>query len=564
MSDSETDSSPSSPRQLGPYLLEHELGSGGMGTVYFARHAETGEEVAVKVLPANLARQPGFVARFDREIAAIRNVKSPHCVQLYDSGEDDGTYFFAMEFVPGETITARLLREKRIPWREVIEIGVQVCRALKAAHNAGVIHRDLKPSNLILRPDGVVKLTDFGIAQVFAASKLTATGGILGTAEYMSPEQAQGRRVTKQSDIYSLGAVLYTMLSGRPPFTGKTTLDIVQKHKFAQFDSPRRIVPEIPHWLDEVVCQCLSKKPEDRYPDAYVLELRLQEIPRKVDYKQAQEDLPLDGASPTAVTMAAADDVEAQGGGGGATIMRDLMRAELETQERKGPIGRLFDNPLILLLLLVTIVVGTFVVMSLNQTTPGELFRKGEELMERPEGPAWLAAKRDYFQPLLDMDEETWGPRVEPYLQRIAFYELKNELLRHRSSPLQNIPSNEIERQLRLALDAVRVGHFQEANQRLEALKTLLAGDSERRALALMVDEISTVVSQHDQTNRFRYLEEALQRAEDARQNDRLAQARAIWRSVIELYDANDDAAEFVATARRALTETDAAIDSAR
>ena len=153
---------------------------------------------------------------------------------------------------------------------------------------------------------------------------------------------------------------------------------------------------------------------------------------------------------------------------------------------------------------------------------------------------------------------------VEPYLQRIAFYELKNELLRHRSSPLQNVPSNEIERQLRLALDAVRLGHFQEANRQLEALKTLLAGDSERRALALMVDEISTVVAQYGQANRFNYLEEALQRAEDARKNDRLPQARAIWRSVIELYDANDDAAEFVATARRALTETDAATDSAR
>src|SRR5690606_16400751 len=125
------------------------------------------------------------------------------------------------------TLTARLKRERRIPWREVVDIGTQVCRALKVAHNTGIVHRDLKPSNLLIDRNGVVKLTDFGIAQVFASSKLTATGGILGTAEYMSPEQATGSRATRQSDIYSLGAVMYVMLTGRPPFTGKTTLDII-------------------------------------------------------------------------------------------------------------------------------------------------------------------------------------------------------------------------------------------------------------------------------------------------------------------------------------------------
>ncbi|MCL4129981.1 UNVERIFIED_CONTAM: hypothetical protein GTU68_042114, partial [Idotea baltica] len=189
-----------------------------MGTVYLGRHTETDRLVAVKVLPASMAREEGFIARFNREIAAMQKMQSSHIVELYESGEDNGTYYYAMEYVPGETLTERLHRDKRIPWRESIEIGVQICKALKAAHNTGIVHRDLKPSNLLLDPEGNVKLTDFGIAQVFASSKLTVTGGVLGTAEYMSPEQAQGTRANKQSDIYSLGAVLYVMLTGRPPF----------------------------------------------------------------------------------------------------------------------------------------------------------------------------------------------------------------------------------------------------------------------------------------------------------------------------------------------------------
>ena len=203
------ESEPILPTSVGPYFIEKKLGSGGMGTVYLGRHKETDQFVAVKVLPASMAREAGFVARFDREIEAMRQLKNAHIVELYESGEDDGSYYYSMEYVEGETLADRLVREKKVPWQETIKIAVEICTALKSAHNAGIIHRDLKPSNLLIDKNGVVKLADFGVAQVFATGKLTATGGILGTAEYMSPEQAQGRRATKHSDIYSLGAVMY-------------------------------------------------------------------------------------------------------------------------------------------------------------------------------------------------------------------------------------------------------------------------------------------------------------------------------------------------------------------
>lgn len=191
------------PPRVGPYLVDRRLGAGGMGTVYLAHHEETGMQAAVKVLAPSLSREEGLVARFVREIDALRKLKNPHVVELFDQGVDGDMHYYAMEYVEGETLTARLRREKRIPWRDVVELSIQICVALKAAHDAGIIHRDLKPSNLLLAPDGQIKLTDFGVAQVFAGSKLTVTGGIIGTAEYMSPEQGQGKRITAQRSLFA-------------------------------------------------------------------------------------------------------------------------------------------------------------------------------------------------------------------------------------------------------------------------------------------------------------------------------------------------------------------------
>ncbi len=275
-------------KQIGPWIIERKLGAGGMGTVYLGKHRETGQIAAIKVLPASLAREEGFVERFKREIDSMETLKSPHIVEFYESGNEGDTYFYAMEFVDGETLTARLKRDKRLPWPEVIDICLQLCRALKAAHNAGIIHRDLKPSNLMMSPDGTLKLTDFGVAQVFASQKLTITGGIVGTVEYMSPEQAKGQRATKKSDLYSFGAVMYVMLTGRPPFSGKTSLDVIHKHQFAQFDRPGLIATDIPKQLEEIVCKLLEKEPDKRFPDSYVLSLRLIEVQKRFAWQSAE------------------------------------------------------------------------------------------------------------------------------------------------------------------------------------------------------------------------------------------------------------------------------------
>lgn len=379
------------PDRIGPYEILRKIGAGGMGTVFFGRHVESKLEAAVKVLPSSLAREAGTVNRFEREIDAMRQLTGPHIVKLYESGHDKATdqMYFAMEFVKGRTLTELILAERRLPWDQAVDIAIQICSALKTAHAAGVVHRDLKPSNLLIGDDGVVKLTDFGVAQVFAAQRLTVTGGIIGTAEYMSPEQAQGRRCTRVSDLYSLGAVLYVMLSGRPPFTGRNAVEIIQKHSTSRFDRPGLYVPDLPRSLEDVVCRLLEKNPEDRYSDAHVVSLRLKEVVKRVELASRDETvakpIETDGlTSPTAtasspghfsgteeVTFAAgvleAGDPSAEPrygsdrrGPGSATMMRDAFRAEIMRDQEKSRLATLFDNTWFLLACLALLIAGGF------------------------------------------------------------------------------------------------------------------------------------------------------------------------------------------------------------
>src|SRR5262249_36701303 len=197
------------------------------------------------VLAVELATEIGFLQRFQREIEILRKLEHPNIVRFYESGQQDVHYWFAMEYVDGPSYQTILGQRNRLPWADVLALALQVAPALKHAHDRGVIHRDPKPSNLLIplpqpgKPP-LVKLTDFGIASLFASKHLTVTGGVVGTAEYLSPEQAAGKPVTRRSDLYSLGVVLYTLVTGRPPFEGDP-LDLLHKHRFAQFDRPARI-----------------------------------------------------------------------------------------------------------------------------------------------------------------------------------------------------------------------------------------------------------------------------------------------------------------------------------
>ncbi|TWT92820.1 serine/threonine protein kinase [Stieleria varia] len=263
-----------SPEFLGPYRIGEKLGRGGMGTVYAGVHEKTGERVAVKLIAEHVSDEMRFRRRFDAEVETLKRLRHPNIVRLIGYGEQEGRLFYSMELVQGESLLARLKREKRLPWMFVLDVAIQVCSALKHAHDLGVIHRDLKPANLVLTPSGEIKLVDFGIAKIFGHEQ-TAEGSVLGTADYMAPEQATGAGITSRVDLYALGCVMYAMLCGRPPFRGKTVSQVIEMVKSKDPAPLDLIDPELPEDIVQIVHHLLAKDPADRPPTALAVNNRL-------------------------------------------------------------------------------------------------------------------------------------------------------------------------------------------------------------------------------------------------------------------------------------------------
>ncbi|MDB5335140.1 MAG: Serine/threonine protein kinaserelated protein [Planctomycetaceae bacterium] len=549
------------PSQIGPYEILSKIGSGGMGSVYLGRHRETGDEAAVKVLPATLAREEGFVERFNREIDSMKKLSSPHIVKLFDSGVDDGTYYYSMEYVEGETLTQLLRRERRISWESAIDFGVQICYALKAAHDAGIIHRDLKPSNLLLTADGTMKLTDFGVAQVFATDRLTVTGGIVGTAEFMSPEQAEGKRASKQSDLYSLGAVLYAMVCGRPPFTGNTALEVLKKHQYGLFDAPRLVNPDIPSWFEDIVKQLLNKDPAKRFPDAYVVARRLEQVRKKM---QVFESETASGApNPESETITASSGGRgAHDGPGPATLMKSLIRQELEQADAHPFLTSLLNSTWFLVGMLILIVLGGFLWFKDWSPSPEERFKLGEALLSRPAGEEWLQARDKYFLPLVQADSARWKDQVAPYLLQIESYEqltvLKRDLRKSRIRKGDDgAAANEPRRLLLMALAQQEAGEGLRATQTVLAVKSLLAGDPEQAKLYDLCDRLLVELQppEKESDERYAWVQAALVRADKQAAAGKVADAQAIWQSIMQLYGQDPAARKFVIQAQDALAQ---------
>jgi serine/threonine-protein kinase len=438
------------PEKLGSYRIEQELGRGGMGVVYRASHAESGQTVAIKVLPAEMARDPGFADRFAREINTLQKLAHHNIVQLIEPGEDQGYQYYVMEFVEGRSLDKIVAAERRLPWDQAVEIALQICYGLKHAHDHGVIHRDLKPANLLITADGTVKLTDFGIAKVFAGTAITATGGIIGTPEYMSPEQGDGRPVTRRTDLYSLGAVLYTMLAGRPPFVGRGVAGLINQHRYGQFDRPMAIVPEIPSWLDELVCQLLEKDPERRPPDAHVVARRLDTVQKKVALRSAhtilegQATVESDALRPR------------RRGIGPATLMQRLMRAQLKELDEPGWFGRQLQKTWVLVFALV-LTVGTLTLLTVTSHASAEKRRWNEiEKLYSSGDEHVLAALIDRLNDYLARYPD--GPHTEQAQNMLPEVEAKRR--RHefvRSDAIKDLrpalePASELERLYRKSL----------------------------------------------------------------------------------------------------------------
>jgi eukaryotic-like serine/threonine-protein kinase len=249
----------------GRYRIVRKLGSGGMANVYLAEDEDLGRRVAIKILNDRYANDDLFIERFRREAKSAAALSHPNIVSVYDRGEAEGTYYIAMEVIEGRSLKELIMTRGPLPIPQALAYSHEILEALRFAHRHGIIHRDIKPHNILIGER--LKVTDFGIARA-GASQMTEAGSIMGTAQYLSPEQARGAPVTASSDLYSVGIVLYEMLTGKVPFTGDSAIEIAMKHLNEAPKPPSKIRPEIPEELDQVVLRALSKNPEDRYQTA--------------------------------------------------------------------------------------------------------------------------------------------------------------------------------------------------------------------------------------------------------------------------------------------------------
>jgi beta-lactam-binding protein with PASTA domain/predicted Ser/Thr protein kinase len=263
----------------GRYQVLRKLGAGGMANVYLAEDQELGRRVAIKILNDRHANDEQFVERFRREAKNAAALSHPSIVSIYDRGEAEGTYYIAMEYVDGRSLKELIVSRGPAPIHVAVEYARQILSALRFAHRHGIVHRDIKPHNVLVDSDGRVKVTDFGIARA-GASQMTEAGSIVGTAQYLSPEQARGSDVDQRSDVYSLGIVLYELLTGTVPFNGDTSVEIAMKHLSALPEPPSAKRSEIPRDLDLIVLRALAKDPSDRYQSAEEMEADLDRFAR--------------------------------------------------------------------------------------------------------------------------------------------------------------------------------------------------------------------------------------------------------------------------------------------
>src|SRR5437867_9388456 len=288
----------------GRYRILRRLGTGGMANVYLAEDEVLGRRVAIKILNYRHAGDDQFVERFRREAKNAASLSHPNIVSIYDRGEAEGTYYIAMEYLDGRSLKELIVARGPAPIHLAVDYARQILAAIRFAHRHGIVHRDIKPHNVLVDGEGRLKVTDFGIARA-GASQMTEAGSIIGTAQYLSPEQAKGAPVDQTSDLYSVGVVLYELLTGVVPFSGDTPVEIAMKHLSSPPEPPSKKRAEIPRDLDMVVLRALAKDPADRYQSAEEMDADLARVARGAAVSPATEEAAtaiIARPPPTAVT----------------------------------------------------------------------------------------------------------------------------------------------------------------------------------------------------------------------------------------------------------------------
>ena len=301
------------------YQIIRTIGEGGMANVYLAHDTILDRDVAVKILRGDLADDEKFVRRFQREAISASSLSHPNIVEMYDVGEDDGQYYIVMEYVEGKTLKSLVKRRGALTLPEVIDIMLQLTSAVACAHDSYIIHRDIKPQNVLIKEDGTVKITDFGIAMALNSNELTQTNSVMGSVHYLPPEQANGSGATIKSDIYSLGILMFELLTGKLPFKGENAVEIAIKQMREKIPSVCEINPNIPQSIENVILKACAKNPKNRYDN--VLEMHddiktaLNEDrkdEKRITYRYSENDLEETKVMPTIPQTSKNDDVKVE------------------------------------------------------------------------------------------------------------------------------------------------------------------------------------------------------------------------------------------------------------
>ena len=603
------------PTRLGPYRIVRKVGRGGMGTVFLGVDDSSGQTAAVKLLAAEMGQQADFRERFKAEIETLRKLNHPNIVRIFGFGEDGEQIFYAMEFVAGSSLEEQLGRGRAFAWREVAQFGIAIARALRHAHDRGVIHRDIKPGNLLLTEAGVLKLSDFGIARLFGGGRLTGAGNVLGTAEFMAPEQAEGRAVDPRSDLYSLGGVLYVLLARRPLYNARSFIEMLDKQRFEKPAPLGQFAADIPAELEQIVHRLLEKDPERRFSTAMVLERRLETLlescsaPPPADGVQVTIDPPpvdseaglaLPPIDPFAQTVASTHAPEypalpivpppvesstpehrlPEGGGnmaddnlGGSGLAAAALGAaepsrpsrrfvpvrpgELDTppSERDGGTWISLQTGALVIGLLAVLLLAWYM---LQPPSADGLYRRIQRQTEGDSAESLLQAADDIHQFLTCFPDDPRSEVLKDYAERIDLSRLERRLELHAKGLTVQTPLSPVERTYLDALSAARVD-LETGLAKFQAMIDLFqspqnVSEPSSRCIELAKRRLSELRRQYDvQSQEQRtLLRERINRADELRKSDP-QQAKAIYHAVITLYERNAWAKELVERARAAL-----------
>ncbi|HZW34407.1 MAG TPA: protein kinase [Isosphaeraceae bacterium] len=550
--------------RLGSYKLESVLGSGAMGVVYRGTDEKRGRPVAVKVVTSEIAHGGKVQKRFQREYEILNQFRHPGIVRNLGYGRYRGTLYIAMEFIQGLTLEKVLQERGAMPWREVVDLGIQICDALHYAHERGVIHRDLKPSNLMVTAEGKVKLTDFGIAKDLDKTALTATGRTLGTAAYMAPEQIRGTpAVSHKTDLYALGVVLFQMLTGKPPFEGNTPVVLMHCHLNEPAPRPSTKVAEIPRALDELVISLMAKTPADRPWDAAAVTMVLTELRDKAE-RGAAIPMVWPSSGPGGANPATA------GTGRGETARTDRPRrksrkvgtlatfASTLVATRSRSVADAPDAPGVnraaietALLVLALFVVGGFIAYWVWPPGQEYLYRHAEALMKSSRHSDWITALEEYIEPLdRRFPLNPYKEQTQKWRDRIFVYEADGRF-KVLTAPVQTSfskPNTNAERQIvithAVAAEALAHGNDRAAvRQWRELAGELNPDDPEEHKWQVWAlhhaQELENAIQ-----DRRQFVEKQLQLAEEAFRTGRTEEAKAILKKLIDQYRKYTDLAD--------------------